>query len=68
MGQVYLTGYLDFDDAWRSLRDLRQIGQFIQGVHNRQRPHPALGCTLGARALLQSEGEGAGGTAAGVGA
>jgi putative transposase len=37
MEQVYLTEYLDFDDAYR------QIGRFLEQVYNRKRLHSALG-------------------------
>ena len=35
--QVYLSEYLDFDDAYR------QLGQFIEDVYNRKRLHSAIG-------------------------
>jgi len=37
MEQVYLSEYLDFDDAYQ------QIGYFIEDVSNRKRLHSALG-------------------------
>ena len=37
MEQVYLSEYLDLDDAYR------QIGHFIEDVYNRKRLHSALG-------------------------
>jgi putative transposase len=37
MEQVYLSEYLDFDDAYR------QLGQFIEDVYNRKRLHSSLG-------------------------